>query len=83
MSAWLVFASLGFFPIAGTDEYLLGAPVFERAEIALEGGTLTVECPDPEAPRYTVSLSGEPLAAPSFTHDRIAAGGILRFDAER
>jgi predicted alpha-1,2-mannosidase len=83
LSAWVVFASLGFFPIAGTDHYLLGAPIFDRAEITLEAGTLTIESPDPDASRYRVTLDGEALSRPAFVHQDIVSGGVLRFEPER
>ena len=30
LSAWYVFSALGFYPVAGTDMYQLGAPLFEN-----------------------------------------------------
>lgn len=45
MSAFYLFASLGLYPIAGTDRYVLGAPLFPRAVLATAGGPLTVEAP--------------------------------------
>lgn len=38
-SAWYVFSALGFYPVCpGTDEYVLGAPLFKKATIDLENG---------------------------------------------
>ncbi len=38
-SAWYVFSSLGFYPVCpGTDEYILGSPLFKNATIHLENG---------------------------------------------
>ncbi|MCR8912877.1 GH92 family glycosyl hydrolase [Barnesiella sp. ET7] len=38
-SAWYVFSALGFYPVCpGTDEYVLGAPLFEKACINLSNG---------------------------------------------
>lgn len=42
LSAWYLFASLGLYPIAGTDQYALGAPIFERAEFNPHEGTAWV-----------------------------------------
>ncbi len=44
MSAWLVFTSLGFYPVApGSNEYVLGRPFVDRAVIHLPNGkVLTV-----------------------------------------
>jgi len=38
-SAWYVFSALGFYPVCpGTDQYILGSPLFESAKIHLENG---------------------------------------------
>jgi predicted alpha-1,2-mannosidase len=38
-SAWYVFSTLGFYPVCpGTDEYVLGAPLFNKATIELDNG---------------------------------------------
>ena len=43
MSAWYIFHSLGFYPNAGQDVYLISSPVFDKATLHLENGkTLTV-----------------------------------------
>ena len=34
LSAWYLFTTMGFYPIAGTADYALGAPLFERIEIS-------------------------------------------------
>ena len=36
LSAWYLWASMGVYPIAGTAQYALGAPIFERVEIELD-----------------------------------------------
>lgn len=82
LSAWYVFACLGFFPVPGTDLYLIGTPAFPRAEPDLPGGTLVIEAPraGPERPYVAgVRLNGKPLAVPWFRHADIATGGALRF----
>lgn len=36
-SAWYVFSALGFYPVCpGTDQYVLGAPLFKKATIILK-----------------------------------------------
>lgn len=38
-SAWYVFSALGFYPVCpGTDEYVLGSPLFRKAVLKLENG---------------------------------------------
>jgi predicted alpha-1,2-mannosidase len=43
MSAWLVFTSMGFYPVLpGSDEYVIGRPFFDRVTIHLENGNTFV-----------------------------------------
>ena len=43
MSAWVTFNMLGFYPLAGSDLYVLSSPVFPQVSIQLPtGGTLNV-----------------------------------------
>ncbi|MCA9605459.1 MAG: GH92 family glycosyl hydrolase [Myxococcales bacterium] len=80
LSAWLVFASMGIFTLAGEEDYLLGSPLMTRVELDVEGGTFTIEAPDAsdQAPIVTEArLDGEVLAAPRFAHSRIVAGSTL------
>src|SRR5690606_23631291 len=47
-SAWYVFSSLGFYPVCpGSNEYILGSPLFRSVAIDLENGkTLTIKSSD-------------------------------------
>ena len=42
LSAWYVLSALGLYPVAGSDKYELGAPLFKRAEVDLGGHLLTI-----------------------------------------
>ena len=44
-SAWYVFSALGFYPVCpGTDQYILGTPLFKSAKLHLENGkTVTIK----------------------------------------
>ena len=38
-SAWYVFSALGFYPVCpGTDQYIIGTPLFKEATVQLAGG---------------------------------------------
>jgi len=82
LSAWYVFSSLGFYPIAGTTRYELGAPLFEKAEVQIGDNVLKVVA-DNFAPDnfyvQQVSLNGTPLGRTYINHQEIAHGGELRF----
>jgi predicted alpha-1,2-mannosidase len=42
-SAWYVFSALGFYPVTpGTDQYVIGSPLFDKATIHLENGKKVV-----------------------------------------
>jgi putative alpha-1,2-mannosidase len=42
-SAWYLFSALGFYPVCpGTDEYVVGSPLFRKAVISLENGKKVV-----------------------------------------
>lgn len=83
LSAWYVFAALGLFPIAGTDEYLIGSPRFTRATLHLAGGDLVIDAPATSEKAIYVdaaTLGGAPLTAAKLTHAQLAGGALLRFD---
>ncbi|HJL17375.1 MAG TPA: GH92 family glycosyl hydrolase, partial [Sandaracinaceae bacterium LLY-WYZ-13_1] len=83
LSAWLVFASMGLFTIAGQDDYLIGSPLFTRTELTLGDATFVIEAPDasdgapiPAAAR----LDGEALEAFRVPHEALVGGGTLTLD---
>jgi predicted alpha-1,2-mannosidase len=84
MSAWLVFTSLGFYPVApGSNEYVIGRPFLDKAVLNLPMGkkfTIRAENLTP-ANQYvgSVSLNGKPLAVSFLRHEQIIAGGELVF----
>ncbi len=83
MSAWLVFSALGFYPLPGSDVYVVGAPMMPHATIAIGGGTFTIDAPGvSDANRYvkSVTLNGAPLAKPTLKHSDLRAGGSLAFE---
>jgi putative alpha-1,2-mannosidase len=42
MSAWYLFASMGFYPLAGSSTYLIGSPAFDRITIRRNNGQCTL-----------------------------------------
>jgi predicted alpha-1,2-mannosidase len=84
MSAWFVFTSLGFYPVApGTNEYVLGRPFVDRATLHLPNGkTLTIiadHLSDANGFVRAVTLNGKALDRSFVTHEELMAGGELRF----
>jgi predicted alpha-1,2-mannosidase len=83
LSAWYVFSALGLYPVAGSDKYQLGAPLFEKAELKLQGRPLVIVAENyaPEH-RYTrrVWLNDVPLDRTWIKHSEIQDGGVLKFE---
>ena len=80
MSAFYVFASLGFYPIAGSDAYVLGSPLFPHATI----GTITIDAPGASRKTNTpmsATLNGRPVW-PIFHQADIGAGATLEFQMQ-
>jgi len=83
LSAWYVFSSLGFYPVAGTDIYQLGAPIFEKAEIILGDAMLEIQTENYSPDHIYVNkvwLNDTLLDRTWFTHKEIKNGGILKFE---
>lgn len=83
-SAWYVFSALGFYPVCpGTDEYVLGSPLFRKATLHLENGrTLSIEAPDNSRENvYVKSLrwQGKNYTRNYLKHFDLLQGGRLVF----
>lgn len=85
LSAWAVWASIGFYPLAGTERYVLGWPIFDRIEVdRADGGTLVVTRSGDglaEGAHVTIWVDGEAWTAPDISHDVLAHATTLRFEA--
>jgi len=84
MSAWYMFSSLGFYPVApGSDVYSLGSPLVNNAIINLENGkTFTVEAikqSDKNVYVEKVLLNGKEITDHKIKHADITNGGKLTF----
>ena len=84
MSAWYIFSALGFYPMEpGSDAYELGAPVVERAEIALSNGktfTVVVKGQGPQNIYVgTVKLNGRVIDERILRHADLMDGATLEF----
>jgi putative alpha-1,2-mannosidase len=82
MSAWLVFSMVGFYPVPGTDQYVIGAPAFTQAAISVPGGTFTMTAPDASPDNVYVvgvTLNGAPLTTPLIHQADLRPGGTLVF----
>ena len=86
-SAWYVFSALGFYPVCpGSDEYILGSPLFRRATIHLENGAeIEIDAPE-NAPenRYVgaMQLDGKPWKHNFLRWSDLRDGARVRFDMQ-
>ncbi|MBQ2903397.1 MAG: GH92 family glycosyl hydrolase [Clostridia bacterium] len=84
ISAWYIFSSMGFYPLAGTDKYWLGSPCVDNAEIALSNGkTLKITANNQSNDNIYVSsvtFNGEKLDGFYITHSQLMSGGELVFE---
>jgi predicted alpha-1,2-mannosidase len=84
MSAWYLFSTLGFYPIApGSAQYSLGSPAIKSATVSLENGRkFSIEAmnqSDRNVYVQKVELNGKLLNRYYITHEEIMNGGTLVF----
>lgn len=83
MSAWYVFATLGFYPVVPVSgEYVLGQPLVTKATVTLpKGKKLVIRTPQSGQPDgyapFATLRSGQPLTR--VKHRDLVRGGELRF----
>lgn len=81
ISGVYVFAAAGLFPIAGTDQWVIGSPLFPKLELTLPGArTFTIEAKNVSADNLYVqsaTLNGKPLETSVISHAQLASGGSL------
>jgi len=85
MSAWLLFAAMGFYPVnPASGEYMIGSPLYKRLELKLENGkTFRVEARGNSQSNVYIqsaTLDGRPLDTPVVTWEQIQSGATLVFE---
>ena len=82
MSSWYVLSALGIYAVTpGTDQYVLGSPVFRNATISLDNGKTFSIIAKGNSPEnvyiQSASLNGKPLDMNYITYQDIMSGGEL------
>lgn len=85
LSSWYVWASLGLFPVAGQNLFLLNTPSFRTATIEVPGGRLRIDTTGFVEPRrgapcqyvQSVTHDGAPLDRTWLTGNELHGGGEL------
>ena len=85
MSAWLVFATLGFYPVApSVPEYVISGPLFKQITIRLpQNKQLVIQAPNRTAKKMFINgitFNGKPYTPTFFEHDDLMKGGTITFD---
>jgi predicted alpha-1,2-mannosidase len=84
MSAWYVFHSMGFFPVAGQDLYMISTPMFDHVTLNLgDDKKLIIICNGSNAKNVYIrsaKLNGKKLDRSWFTHTEIKNGAVLEFE---
>ena len=86
MSAWYIFAALGFYPVNPvSNDYSVGLPLFSKAILNLENGnTFTIiNEQGVELIPEEIYLNGTPLKDPKISYFDIINGGELIFKERR
>lgn len=83
-SAWYVFSALGFYPVCpGTDEYVIGAPLFKKATLHFENGNnLVIDAQNNSKENlYIESLrvNGQESTRNYLKHADLLRGGTIEF----
>ena len=81
-SAWYVFSALGFYPVCpGTDQYVLGAPLFKNATVHFENGkTLEIKAPQNSCTNLYIKgmkVNGAEYSKNYVTHSLLQNGGVV------
>lgn len=81
-SAWYVFSALGFYPVCpGTDQYVLGAPLFKKAVLHLENGKdVSIHAAENTPGNMYVremKLNGDEYTRNYVTHSDLMSGGKI------
>lgn len=81
-SAWYVFTALGFYPVCpGTDQYVMGAPLFKKATLHFENGnTFVINAPENSKENFYIkamTVNGQNYTKNYVTHSTLQNGGNI------
>ena len=83
-SSWYVLSALGFYGVCpGTEQYVIGSPVFEKTTITMENGNkFIINAKNNNAANVYIqsaALNDQPYSHNWLTYDDIMRGGTLDF----
>lgn len=77
LGSWYVLASLGLYPVAGSDRWILGAPRFPNATIVVGGHTLTISTEGRGIHVKVATLDGVAIDGVTITHAQLTGASEL------
>ena len=82
MSAWLVMSAMGIYSVCpGSNQFVIGSPMFTKATIHLENGAkFVISAPKNSAVNIHINsatLNGQPFSKSYLTNEQIKNGGEL------
>ncbi len=86
-SSWYVLSAMGLYAVCpGTDQYVIGSPVFPKMTIHLENGkTLVIEAANNTVDKkyiQSASLNGKFFTRTWLTHEELTNGGTIRYEMD-
>jgi len=84
MAAWYIFTSMGFYPVPGSVDYIVGSPALDSVSILDKDGQAVLTINAANASRENVyvqsaELNGEDINAVRLNHTQITGGAVLDF----
>ena len=86
-SSWYVLSAMGFYSVCpGTNEYIMGSPVFEKTTINLENGkTFVINAKGNSKTNVYIKsakLNNKTFTRNYITYQDLVAGGVLNLEME-
>ncbi len=87
-SAWYVFSAMGFYSVApATDEYVIGAPLFEKITLNLENGNeIIINAPEnSNENRYikNMTFNGKEYTKNYLNYSELMKGAIINIEMDK
>ena len=86
-SSWYVLSAMGLYSVCpGTDQYVIGSPVFPKMTLHFENGkTLIIEASGNSIDKkyiQSASLNGKPFTRTWLTHSELTNGGTIYYEMD-
>ncbi|MDR2563023.1 MAG: GH92 family glycosyl hydrolase [Prevotellaceae bacterium] len=83
-SAWYVFSALGFYPVCpGTDEYVIGSPLFKKVTLTFDDGKQTIiNAANNDSDKIyvqDVTVNGKSHGKNYLKHSDLRSGSVIDF----